>query len=1000
MSETHSRSGIKITIWAIQHPIGTVMIALSIIIVGLFSLQRINIDLLPHIIYPDIRIRVLNPGVPAKIMEDEVTRQLEEQLAITEDAIHVESTTSEGRSAVNLSFSYQKDVDIALRDASNRLDRAKRFLPEDIDAPVIYKRDPFQLPIAEYIVSSNKRDSVALRDYVDYNLSRQLLNTPGVAAAEIGGGLIREIKVVIDQDRLASINLDILDIESLLKNGNTDIAAGKLIMSTREISGRTAGRFNSIEEIGQLPLTLNTADGTTTTLPLSEIAHIIDGAEEEKLRVRFNHMPGIKLSIQKQPQANTVSVVENVNTQLEKLKADHLLPEDIQINEVSNQANYIKQSLYSASQAAISGAILAMIVVYLFLGNIRRTLVIGSVIPIAILVTFILMASTNLTLNIMSLGGLALGVGMLVDNTIVMLENIYRHQKQGENALESAQSAAREVSSAIFASTSTNLAAVLPFLLIGGLVGLLFKELIFTISAAIIASLIVALTVTPALAARIKNRKENIFRKKLNLLFSNIPNSYSKKLQLILKGSWIIIPIFIIGFVFAWQDIKSKKQTFLPTMDEGVVSISLTTDRGTNLDSMDKITQRIENLIEKQDNVINLYSTVGGFIFGRSQFESSNRANIKAYLKTGTSSQQWIAKTRAAISKEQIPGLRVHLRAQGIRGIRISQGDDDVNLRVKGGDLDQLIRIADDVVKQLKSLKGLKNIQHSNEEITQELSITVDRDRAASYGLSIEEVGKAVRIAINGNNVTDFISNDHAINILLRLDRSTMSSPADIDNIILYSKTDSHHAIRLSDIATTSITIEPAKIKRDKQQRIVEITASLDGDIAQKKAIELALAKANELELPEGYVIYEAGGLETLKEGEDLSKLLLGLAIFLVFVVMTVQYESLRNPLIILLSIPFSIIGVSIGLHLNDLPISMPVWLGLIMLAGIVVNNTIVLVEYIEIKREQGLNKVEAICEASKIRLRPILMTTLTTVVGMLPLAMALGKGSEMLQPF
>lgn len=999
MANSPSRSGIGITLWAINHPVGTTMLALAIVVVGLFSLNKINIDLLPNIIYPDIRVRILNPGVPARIMEDEVTRQLEEQLAITEDAIHVESTTTEGRSAVNLSFSYQKDVDIALRDASTRLDRAKRFLPDDIDPPVIYKRDPFQLPIAEYIVSSTARDPVALRSYVDYELSRQLLNLPGVAAAEVGGGLVREVQIIADQEKLASLGLDIIDIEEALSKANIDIAAGRLVMASREISGRISGRFNHVDDIRSLPIEVSGADGQLTTLPLEEVAKVIDGSEEERLRIRFDDKPGIKLSMQKQPQANTVSVVDKIQQQLDQMKNENLLPEDIQVNQVSNQASYIKKSLFNASQAGISGALLAMLVVYLFLGNIRRTLVISSVIPIAILVTFILMASSGLTLNIMTLGGLALGIGMLVDNTIVMLENIYRHQKEGESNVEAARHAAREVSSAIFASTSTNLAAVLPFIMIGGLIGLLFKELIFTISAAIVASLFIALTLTPTLAARIKYVKSGKMRQLTNSLFAPIPRGYAELLNRTLPFGWLLIPVFLIGLFFAGQQILSLKQTFLPSMDEGQVAISLTSDKGNNLDTMDNMTRQVERLIAKQDGVENIYTMVGGFIFGRSQFEASNRTRIQVQLAPGIDSRQWITKTRKAIKQAGIPGLRAHLRVKSIRGIRINQGEDDVSLRVKGPDLETLNTIANDIVEQLQSVPGINNIQHSNEEVTQEISIRIDRERATRFGLSVEDIGKAVRTAVNGSSVNDFIDQDRAVTIRLRLNRNRLQGPSDLSNIILFSKTQPVKAIRLSELASVDISAAPGKILRDKQQRIVEITASLDGSISQKQAIISAMENASKIALPEGYVLYEAGGLETMKEGEDLSKWLLGMAIFLVFVVMAVQYESLRNPTIILLSIPFCLIGVNFGLQYTDLPLSMPVWLGLIMLAGIVVNNAIVLVEYIEIAREQGMEKTAAISHAVAIRLRPIMMTTLTTVFGMLPLAMAWGQGAEMLQP-
>ena len=381
MSSRTNSLGAGIAGWSIRHPVGVVMLTLAVVVLGMFSLSRLKIDLLPHIIYPDVVVRVVDPGVPAKIMEDEVTRQLEEQLSITEDAVHISSNTSEGRSQVNLSFAYGKDIDVALRDASTRLDRAKRFLPDSIDPPVIFKRDPSQLPAAEYAISSTLRSPVELRDWVDYTLGKWLINIPGVAAAEVGGGQQREIQIIIDQDKLAAQGLDILDVEEILQAENKDISAGRLQMQGSEISSRTSGRFNDVAELAELPLKA----GTGQTIHLGELAQVVDGQEEERIRIRLNQTPGIKLSIQKQPQANTVSVVDNVNARLQELQDQNLVPEDIQLLPVNDEARHIRRSLNNAGLAALSGAILAMLTVYLFLGSLRRTLIIGSAIPIAIL---------------------------------------------------------------------------------------------------------------------------------------------------------------------------------------------------------------------------------------------------------------------------------------------------------------------------------------------------------------------------------------------------------------------------------------------------------------------------------------------------------------------------------------------------------------------------------------------------------------------------------------
>ena len=984
-----------ITGWSVRHPIGVVMLTLAVMVLGAFALERLNIDLLPHIIYPEVRVRIVDPGVPAKIMEDAVTRQLEEQLAITEGAIAVQSETQEGRSSVDLSFAYGTDIDVALRDASARLDRAKRFLPDTIDPPTIFKRDPFQLPVAEYVIGSPLLDAAELRTWVDYGLSRSLLNLPGVAAAEVGGGLEREVQIVADQARLAGLGLDVLDLERGLRAGNQEGPAGRLRMPGGGISGRTSGRFATVEEIADLPL--------RPGLRLGEAARVIDGTAEERLRIRVNDQPGIKLSIQKQPQANTVAVVDAVAARLDELQARDEIPPDIVVERVDDQARYIRRSLDNAVNAALSGAVLAMAVIYLFLGSLRRTLIIGSAIPIAVLVTFILMGGAGLSFNIMTLGGLALGVGMLVDNTIVVLENVYRHQRRGEPPRQAAAVGAAEVASAVVASTTTNLAAVLPFLFIGGLVGLLFRELIFTISAAILASLVVALTLVPALAAKVPAGREGRGRRIVNATLEVLQDGYAWTLRILMRVRWLVIAAFLAALAYTAPLLDVARQEFLPKMDEGRVQVSLTADSGIDLEAMDAQTRRIESLLAAQPEVRSLFTTVGGFVFGRSQLENPNRAAIQVQLvpvaQRGVSVDEWMRAMRKDIAALQIPGVRVILTQPGIRGIRISRSSEDVSLRIKGLDLDTLAELADAAVERLKGVQGLTDIQHSSQDLTQELSVQVDRERAAGFGLGVEDVGAALRFALDGKVVTDFIQDDRSIDVLLRLDRLDVAAPGDLESIVLFSKGPERRPLRLGDLARVEVLPQPGVIKRDAQARIVEITATIEPGTPQAEGIAAALAALADLKLPPGYSLYEGGTLQSLQEGRDLTRILLALALFLVLVVMAVQYESLRNPVIIMLSVPFALTGVVLGLQWAALPISMPVWLGLIMLAGIVVNNAIVLVEFIELQRAAGMARDAAIVEAARLRLRPILMTTLTTVVGMLPLALAWGEGSEMLQP-
>lgn len=988
--------------WSIHHPIAVVMLTLAAVVLGVFSLDSLKISLLPHIIYPSIGVRINDPGVPAGIMEDQITRQLEEQLAITEDAIHIRSATREGRSAVDLDFAYGKDIDIALRDASTRLDRAKRFLPDSIEPPAIFKRDPSQLPAAEYAISSSTLNPVSLRDWVDYSLSKWLINVPGVAAAEVAGGLRREIQVIAQQERLLAHGLDIFDIEERLKTENQDVASGRLRSNTTETPVLTLGRLRHAEEIAGLPLHLKNARSDFQSIELGYLAKTVDGHEEPRLHIRLNQQPAIKLSIQKQPQANTVSVVDGVNLQLGELRSRGLIPGDIEIRAVNDEARHIRRSLNNAIVAAASGAVLAMLVVYLFLGSIRRTLIIGSAIPIAILVAITFMSSAGLTLNIMTLGGLALGVGMLVDSTIVMLENIYRHQRSGGTGTTAASAAAAEVTSAIFAATSTNLAAVLPFLFIGGLIGLLFQELIITISAAIVASMLVALTLVPALATRIPAHREGRLRQTINRTLESLQNAYAWFLAHVLEWAWVVILVFLILLGITVKELLQPMSTFLPRIDDGRIGIYLTADRGVSIDAMDAITQRIEKLVLQQPETDSALTTVGGFVFGRSRYETANRANLQIQLKPANqrmNSRQWVKKLRQMTADVQMAGVKIRIRQRGIRGLRVGRGDDDINFYVGGADLDVLEEIGQKMADKLQGIPGLRNIKQSNEDVTMELSIKPDRQKMLQFNLNMDSIGKAVRYALEGSKVSRIIDADRSIDVVLKLDPRETTTASDLENIILMGDGNALVPIRLGDLASIALQPAPATIIREQQQRIVEVNATLEQGFNMEQTIRHAQQLLDELQLPEGYTLYEGGTLKTLQQGQETGYKLLALALFLVLVVMAVQYESLGNPLIILFSVVFSLIGVALGLKWTGTPISMPVWLGMIMLAGIVVNNAIVLVEYIEIKRGEGLAKTKAIVEAARLRLRPILMTTLTTVVGMLPLALAWGQGAEMLQP-
>ncbi len=977
------------------------MLALAIVAAGLVTLSQLNVDLLPHIIYPNIRVQVQDNGVPAPLMEDQVTRPLEEQLAATEGAVAIESATVEGRTTVDLGFPYGTDIDTALRDASTRLDQAKQSLPNTIDPPMINKLDPSQTAVIELVVSSSVRDPTALQEWVDYTFAKSLINLSGVASVEVGGGLSREIAIELDQERLARNGLSLQEIIDLLGAQNQDTSGGELNFSHRELTVYVRGRFQRVSDLSSLPLT-QAEVGSGVNLRLGDIAKIRDTHGTEQLRIRVNGKPGVKLSIQKQPQANTVAVVDAVSQHIDWMAAHRLIPKDIVVSRVNDQAVFIRHALRNAVYAAISGGILAMAVVYLFLGDLRRTLIICTAIPLAILVTFLLMNLCGLTLNIMTLGGLALGIGILVDSTIVMLENIYRHQCQGGSGLDTAIAATAEVNSPIIASTTTNLAAVLPFLFISGLIGLLFRELIFTISAAIAAAMVVALTLVPALAARVPTTSPSRFRQTVDKGVHRLQKAFTWLTRFMVRRPWLPLLVLVPALGWAVHTFMQREEVFLPDIDNGQALIKIYGYSGMQLNEMDATVRRIEAILETQPEVETVYTQAGGVVSGRTQRISGNRSLISVQLVNPSqrrmTTEQWVQNLREQLDRLELPGFKIRVQNQSrIQGLRLGRGEEAVSLRISGPDLAELARLGQNVVDRIGKLPGLRNVKHTYEDAEEELEVTIDRTRAANLGVTVEQIGQALRVALEGVVASHYAEGDRQYDIRLKLPTQDFSTVGSLGNLIAALRND--QPIRLHELANVKLRPASASIIHDQQARAVEISAVIQPGYSLVSEMDKIYQKLSTLELPSGYSLYDDGAVKALKEGQRLGSLLLLLAIFLVFVVMAVQYESLRNPLIILLSIPFALIGIAAGLNFHELPLSMPVWLGMIMLAGIVVNNAIVLVEQIEIERELGRELGDAIVLAVHHRLRPILMTSLTTVLGMIPLAMGIGEGSEILQP-
>ena len=992
---------------SIRRPVGTLAIASVVLVLGLFFVDRLPVNLLPEVEFPLVRVTVNYPGVAPEIMEEQVTRVLERSLSSVENLSRISSRASEGRTNVNLIFEHGVDLDVAMQNTARQLETARQRLPADVEPPRLRKWDPGEWSIWRAGFSSPVRPPRDVRDWVEQRLVPQLQSIEGVAAVEAAGGQVREIEVVLDQDRLRSYGLSLRDVSNQLAQENVNVAAGNITSAQFDVMARTDGRFATAEEIEN---TLLSVPGSDRRIRLSEVAEVRDGFREQRLFVRLDGVPSTQLSIFKLPEANVVQVVDAINRRMAQLDSSGFMPPDIQWQATRDGAYFVRGSVEAVSAAAILGAVLAMLVVLAFLGSLRKSFVIGLSIPLAILFTFVLLGMGGLTLNVISLGGLALGVGLLLDNSIVMLENIARHQeKLGKASQEAAHDGADEVISAITAGTLTNLAAVAPFLLITGMASLVFRELILTISFAVVASLAVALTLVPMLSAQFgkvrfrsgldTSRAYQWFNRFIDWLIS----LYRYVLGHILRWRWAVVAASVALFVAAVMSTEHLGNEFLPQLDDGQVSVRIALPPGTTPEQTDRASRLVERELAEMSHVESVFAITGGHLQGGVVSERPGTARMDvvltdARLRPDMPAGLWVAEARQRLEALDIPNARIWVRPPRIPGLNFGASGTDMDLMIVGEDLSVLQLLAREMRDALQSLPGLDDLEIAREDRTPLLSVNVDRERSAALGLNVAEVGRALRDAVTGAVPTRFSSGSEEYDVRVRLPRAATSDPDALSQLIVASV--NGRVIQLGDVASFNLGDGPAHIERENQVRIQRITGNFNTEFNDAGSIMAEIRQRVEaVGVPEGYGLIFGGQFETVEETDREMLSVILLAGFLVFVVLAVQYERLSNPLVIMAAAPLSVIGVVIILWATATPLSAPAFLGVILLIGIVVNNAILLVEYIERGRLRGLSIPEAVVEAGGIRLRPILMTTLTTVAGMVPLAVGMGAGANLMQP-
>ncbi len=1028
-------SGFSLSTLSIRQYIGTLMLTLTVIVVGIFFITQLPVDLLPSITYPRIGVRLEAPGISPEVAIDEITRPLEEALSTTDGVVQIYSQTREGQVNLDLYFNPGSNIDQALNDTTAAFNRNRNQLPDSIEEPRLFKFDPSQLPVYELALTAPSLQAVDLRIFADEELARELSIVPGVAAAAVSGGVQEEVRVNIDLNRLQSLGISLPNVLEQLTQRNQDVSGGRIRGDNSEPLTRAVGRFQNASEIrdlafatgGQTIATTTTPQSSATPVPMQRVylrdfAQVIDGTEEERVLVDLNRQKAVKISIQKQSDANTVSVVDAVKQRIEALRRSGTIPADMVVTPTLDESKFIRNSLANVITSGLSGALLAAISVFIFLGSLRQTLIIALTIPLCTLAAAIVMKLAGFSLNIFSLGGLAISVGQAIDTSIVILENVSNRvaalkldREHGHHAgdyaseaIAAVEESSREVESSLVAATATNLVSVLPFVLVGGFVSLLFNELVLTICFAITASLIVALTVVPMLSARLFSIERSSGLNRLWALrtFSQKleggTRSYGNILAKVIRRPAIVViaaSIFLGGSGALM--VGQIPQEILPRISTGQANVNVQFPSGTSLATNRRVMAAVDDVLLKQPETEYVFTTTGGALFGTTVSANPARSSSSVTLKAGTNIQEFTDRTTRAMNQLNLAGIRVRVSAGSVRGLTLSNSPlrgADVDVVLEGQDSEVLKQAGRQVLAALDDRVKLAAFRPDADDRQPEIQIRPNWKRASELGLTTQAIGSTIQTALEGSVPTQLQRNERLVDVRVQLNQDLLKQPSQLAQLPLF--VNNNALIRLSDVATISEGQAPGEIQRINQRPVFLIAGNLTKGASLGAALAEVQQVVSTLDLPDGITVLPSYAGQTNQELQSALVSLGSLAAFLVFVVMAVQYNSIIDPLVIILTVPLALVGGIFGLYITQTAIGITVVVGAVLLVGIVVNNAIIMVETAnQIRAESGLDRPSAILKAAPQRLRPILMTTITTVLGLFPLALGIGEGSEFLQP-
>ncbi len=981
--------------FSVNRRVTITMVVLIIVLLGFISLSKLGLDLLPDIEYPVVSIMTTYLGVASQEMEEQVTRPIEESVSMISGVKSVSSSSEEGVSVVIVEFEWGTNLDFAAQDIRDRIGLIGDWLPEDVSTPLVLKFDLSMMPVVFYGATGNC-NLKELRKVLEERVKDRIERINGVASCMLMGGQEREINISIDKAKLVSYNLGLTQVISALRTANLNFSAGHIIRGYKEYSIRIVGEYESIDEIG------NTIIGGKQESPiyLKDIAELKDTHKEIRSYGRTQGKESIVVFITKQAGSNTVVISNKVTKEIEKIKTS--LPHNIQLHLFFDQGDMIKKISKRTGETALWGGIFAILFIFFFLRNWRPTLTIALAIPFSIIVTFIAIYFAGYTLNLMTLAGIALGVGMLVDNAVVVIENIHRKMEEGSDRKDAAIYGTTEVGMAITASTLTTVSVFVPLIFSAGIAGRLSRSLALTISFALFASLFIAFTLVPMLASTLfKKRREIPWERK----FDKFRGKYGRFLQYALTHRRRTLLTTVVIFIITLCLIPLVGTEFMPQMDIPFLSINVTMPVGTSLEETNRVSSELENIFKDIPEVENTSSWIG--LSEATQYDVAygsmsagvNQAQVMGKLVERNarkrSAQEIIEEIRKKIP--HIEGANIEFADMGGQMFG-GGGGPPINVKIFGKDLSILKRISEQIASEIDDVKGIKDIDTSLRQGKPELQVRIDKEKAALFGLTVYQIGQEVRTATQGMVASRFREKGEEVDMLVEFRNEDVKAVKDIENIPIMTPPGT--SILLKQVAEIVLTEGPVRIEREEQNRKVSVTANIEhrdlgsvvGDIAKK-------VEPIKKTLPSGYSIEFGGEYEQMKETFITLGIAFILAIILIYMVMAAQFESFVHPFVIMFTMPLASVGVIWALFITHKAVSMPALMGVIILAGIVVNNAIVFIDYTNRLRKKGLEIYEALILAGKTRLRPILITAFTTILGMLPMALSRSEGSEMRSP-